>query len=186
MPVAIRSALLTSTPSALFRRARRKGQFWNNSLARFSWFVPKTLPGLQKPSMIATKAAHQPSLPPSTPSMLFRRARRKGQFWNNLLAGCRWFVPKILPGLRKPSRIATKAPLQPLPPATRSFVDIKITNFLFNFENLDSRRNAVSDACLPQGRRYTLGISIPSPHRSLGSDRLMHGAKIAMMSRKQC
>ena len=46
-----------------------------------------------------------------------------------------------------------------------------IENFLSNFENLDSHGNAASDAYLPQGRRYTLGIPIPSPHRSVGSNR---------------
>ena len=171
MPVAVQSALSPSTAGMLSRCARRMEQFRNNLRARVSWFVPQTSGKLQKPSRTATKAPHQP-LPPSTAGVLIRRARRKKmQFWNNLLAKCSWFVPTTLPRLRKPSRIAAKAPHQPLPPATMSFVDIKIENFLSNFESLDSHGNAASDAYLPQGRRYTLSIPIPSPHQSLGSNR---------------
>ena len=176
MPVAVQSALSPSTAGVLSRCARRMEQFRNNLRARVSWFVPQTSRKLTKPSRTASMAPNQP-LPTPRPSFVNFKISNFSTL--NLPAdtdllghvprrfGLRQLVGSSSIHLRRISRSAYLALFAERFRATPSRSTISITKFW----NFTSPTEAICDARLLRGRSYTLNIPIPSPHRSLGSNR---------------
>ena len=109
--------------------------------------------------------AVQSALSPSTAGVLSRCTRRMEQFRNNSCARKSWFVPQTSGRLRKPSRAATKAPHQPLPPSTAGVLFQRARRKKMQFSNnLFARCSWFVPTTLPRLRKPSRTASM-APHQ---------------------